>query len=619
MYRSIAYYLARLARTFDCFANILRLTAPNRGLRVGQMKRSPIRSRRVVSSTYEVCEPRQLLAGIVFTAATGEVVIGGTPNADVAQVSQANGRVTVSFEGFETRTFAASEVNSISFVGLGGDDFFENQSTIVSNAFGHGGNDTLIGGSAADRLIGNSGEDTIQGNGGDDFILAGNGDDNVDAGDGNDRVLGIRGANIIEGGLGDDLIFGGLENDVITDISGANTLVGSSGDDSIQGGSDNDIVFGGLGDDIIRGAQGDDSIYAQGGNDFISGGSGEDIVSGNDGDDVLQGAQANDRIIGGAGNDRVNFSGDLLSYDVTGRLGVALIIDDLRGPNFGLVDTVLTVEEYSFSDGVRTADETLNPSLTPRGDGVREVVYVQPIVASNSDGSNEAEFFGTSAQEADIKNRIDEIFAQADIDIEFLPTRQVNDTFINVGNGTGTRDDSDLDRIISNGDRRGLGSSDRNVVDLYFVERVPGFGNVSDNVANGLAFVGASGTAVHVGDDLVNFAEGRATVAAVTAHEIGHNLGLQHTRANNNLLSSGSSGTNLTDSQINTIFNSSISQPITSATLAVVDLPGEVFTQSTLLLPDYVQQFDSTSESGGCGGCGFCPSCTGLAGQWDFQ
>ena len=558
--------------------------------------------------TYEAYEPRRLLANVSFDA--GQVVIGGSDAIDTARVVQVSDTIVVSHQG-ETHNFAVSAVDSILFVGLGGDDFFENTTSIFAHAVGQAGNDTLIGGSGADRLIGNGGNDTITGNSGDDFILAGNGDDTVDAGAGNDRVIGVRGFNNIEAGTGNDEIFGGLETDIITAISGTNTLVGSSGDDVVTGGSGDDLIFGGLGEDFIRGVSGNDRIYAQGGNDTLSGGSGFDIVSGNDGDDVLQGEQGNDRIVGGNGTDRVNFSGSLIdNYSVTGTTNTALFINDLRGPNFGLQDTVLTVEEYSFADGTFDAAQTLNPVVNPPNTNVREVVYIQPIVVSNSDGSNEAEFFGTAAQEADIKNRIDEIFGQADIDIEFLTTREINDTFINVGTGSGTRTSGDLDRIISNGDSRGVGNPDANVIDLYFVERVPGFAEIGDNVANGLAFVGAAGAAVHVGDNLVDFSAGRQTVAEVTAHEIGHNLGLSHNNTANNLLASSGGGSDLDSGQINTILTSRLSQPsTTSGTLIEVELPGDLKLEGAVSNDDVKSD---TEISGGCGGCGVCGPCLSL-------
>jgi len=377
----------------------------------------------------------------------------------------------------------------------------------------------------------------------------------------------------------------------------------------ITGGTGADLIFGGNGDDVIRGNAGNDRIFAQDGNDQASGGSGNDVVNGNAGNDILQGAQGNDRIIGADGFDQVNFSGDLASYDVTGNT-IALTLNDLRGPNFGLEDFVLFAERFSFEDGERSASETLNPTAPPPGASVREVVRVQPIITSNSNGSNTAGFFGNAAQEADILRRIDEIFAQANIDIEFLPSRQINDTFINVGVGSGTRSSRDLDTLVSQGDARGVGNIDRNVIDLYFVERVPAFDDVSDNVANGLAFVGAGGIAMHVGDNLVDFAAGRQTIASVAAHEIGHNLGLSHVAGSTNLLSQSGRGTDLTSSQISTILRSSLSRPLTSATQAQADSQEENLVQLSGALSDSLQA-DSEVTIGGCGGCGFCVACTG--------
>ena len=507
------------------------------------------------SLDYQSMEARKLLAGIVFTAATGQVLIGGTEGDDVARVTESGSSITFDQHGFESRTFSTSEVNSIVFVGLRGDDFFENNSSINSTAYGQLGNDTLIGGSGNDRLVGNGDEDTLRGNDGDDVIVAGIGDDRVDAGAGNDRVIGVGGANVIEGGTGNDTLYGGNDSDTITDVSGDNLITGSNGDDSITGGSGADRIFGGNGDDVIFGAGGNDTIYAQGGNDTVSGGAGDDTLGGNTGDDTLQGEQGNDRIIGGAGTDRANFSGNLSSYEVTPS-GPNLRINDLRGDNFGLADLVFGGEEYSFADGVRSQDEILNPPQAA------EVITVQPIIASNDDGSNTAAFFGNAEQELEIKNRIDEIFEQADIDVEFLPAKSVNNTFINVGDFRGTRPQSDLDRIVVGGDNTGLGDPDNNVIDLYFVEIVPGFRNQANGVVNGLAFVGDSGIAVHVGDNLLGFADGREIVATVTAHEIGHNLGLPHVHGDDNLLSEEGDSTHLTQEQIDIAIASSISRPV---------------------------------------------------------
>ena len=559
MYRSIAKLARQAVRVFSISVpsdNRLGYTLVN-----SKIDRTTKRGK---SLNYQSFEPRRMLAGIDFNVATGELLLGGTNGDDVTSVTQSGDTVTANFQGFESQTFNVADVNSILFVGLRGDDFFENQTAIPSVAFGQVGNDTLIGGSGNDRLFGNGQNDVILGNGGDDFIVAGIGDDQVNAGAGNDRILGVNGTNGLAGGAGNDTIFGGNGDDTIEGGSGANFLAGNDGHDRINGGDDNDQIFGGGGDDILFGNGGSDFVFAQGGNDFLSGGAGEDVLGGNDGNDVIQGERGNDRVVGGNGNDRANFSGVLADYDVTPS-GPNLRLNDLRGPSFGLNDLAISIEEFSFDDGVRSRDETLNPTVPPAPTGptddVREVVTVQPIIASNSNGTNTAEFFGNAGQEADIKRRIDEIFAQANIDVEFLAPRTVNDTQINVGNG-GTRSTNDLNQIVSDGDLRGLGSSNRNVIDLYLVEVVPGFASVNDNTANGLAFVGSSGVALHVGDNLVDFAAGRDTIARVTAHEIGHNLGLRHVEGSNNLLSETGNSSFLVEEQIAQARASSISVPV---------------------------------------------------------
>lgn len=576
------------------------------------------------SVTYEACEQRRMLAGVLFDAATGEITIGGTNDADIALVTQVNGVVTVTHEGFATRSFAASDVNSILFVGLAGDDRFENRTAIAANAFGQLGNDTLIGGSGADQLLGNNGDDIIVGNGGDDVLVAGNGDDNVNAGAGNDLVIGVRGFNIIEGGTGDDELFGGLDTDIITDVNGTNVLVGFDGDDTITGGSGEDVIFGGSGDDVINGNEGDDQIFGQEGNDSLIGGFGADLLNGNDGDDVLEANFNDNLIIGAAGNDLVNLPGSLADFNVTGTADTVLIfenlsLDDLSSASgefaeeLDIVHTVLTAEQFSFSDGATLSpQQVLNPAINSPLANARQVVTVQPIVASNTDGSNQAPSFGNAAQEAFIKNRIDEIYAQADIDVEFLPTRFVNDTFTNVGNG-GRRSGFELFGIEQSGDAKGIGSSDPNVIDLYFLDVAPAFDDtVPEFTTVGVGGVGANISAVQVGDNALNSDFGRERIALAIAHEIGHNLGLGHTSQSGNLLTPTGEGILLNAGQVSTSLNSSFSRPITGATLAQLESPREAFLQqATLSSSNDNAQADTTSSTGGCGGCGFCIACTG--------
>lgn len=49
--------------------------------------------------------------------------------------------------------------------------------------------------------------------------------------------------------------------------------------------------------------------------------------------------------------------------------------------------------------------------------GNTQRLVVQPIIVSNANGTNTAEYFGDQEQEFDIKPMVDEIFLQANVDV----------------------------------------------------------------------------------------------------------------------------------------------------------------------------------------------------------
>lgn len=214
------------------------------------------------------------------------------------------------------------------------------------------------------------------------------------------------------------------------------------------------------------------------------------------------------------------------------------------------------------------------------------VVTIQPIVVSNSDGSNTAEYFGGTVEQAHIQDLIDQVWAQAGIDIEWLAPNYWSNTFANIGSGSpnSARSTNDLNAIVSDGDIAGVGHSDPAVLDMYFVEIAAGFTQLGDNYANGLAYVGANGSTVHVGDDLVSWSGGRETIARVVAHEIGHNLGLGHVVDTPNLMDDGEL---LNNSQISTSISSQFSLELPENQPPVVSFP----------ISDVTTSISSNSES----------------------
>lgn len=81
--------------------------------------------------------------------------------------------------------------------------------SLIENATGGSGNDTITGNSADNTLKGGGGDDTLSGLEGSDVLDAGAGADTLKGGGGADTLIGGANNDTLKGGGGDDTLFGG--------------------------------------------------------------------------------------------------------------------------------------------------------------------------------------------------------------------------------------------------------------------------------------------------------------------------------------------------------------------------------------------------------------------------
>ncbi|MFT5418903.1 MAG: hypothetical protein ACI915_005260 [Gammaproteobacteria bacterium] len=167
---------------------------------------------------------------------------------------------------------------------------------------------------------------------------------------------------------------------------------------------------------------------------------------------------------------------------------------------------------------------------------INRVVTVQMI--QTDDGTDFATLFGTGSDQTSILSLIDQIWAQAGINIEFLDPTSYSNAFAYEGTAgmMSPRPGGDFSTIRTQGALAGVNNPNPNVLDMYFVNIVPGSSLLSENSANGLASLPGKTSIVSLGMNLLDFLGGREVIAGVVAHEIGHNLGLPHISILENLM-----------------------------------------------------------------------------------
>jgi Ca2+-binding RTX toxin-like protein len=257
------------------------------------------------------------LYGLSTTTRTGDTTYGFHSNAarDTFDATQGGGPFSYTiFDSGGTDTLDYSGYAAAQLINLNWETFSNvgglvgnvsiARGTVIENAIGGIGNDTLIGNAADNILDGRAGNDTLQG------------------GAGNDRLIGRSGADTMSGGAGNDVYYADNPGDGVIENAGEGTdtvaatvsftlpgnverlVLQGSADVDGTGNSLNNIITGNSGDNLLDGGAGSDTLVGGAGIDTLAGGVGHDRFVFNSTGDTAVGAS--DSITDFATGDRID-------------------------------------------------------------------------------------------------------------------------------------------------------------------------------------------------------------------------------------------------------------------------------------------------------------------------
>ncbi len=208
-------------------------------------------------------------------------------------------------------------IDTLDYSGNGQTQTIHLNAEAFSSTGGRTGNVTIARGTLIENAIGGSGNDTIIGNSANNALTGNNGNDYLLGGGGNDTLAGGAGTNTMQGGIGDDTYILANAGDSIIELAGEGTdtiqtalaVVTMASQVELMTYTGGAVSFLGLGnaqDNGITGGTGRDNLYGRDGNDTLNDGGGgvgnEDTLIGGLGDDVY--------IVGVRGSSTVEAAGE---------------------------------------------------------------------------------------------------------------------------------------------------------------------------------------------------------------------------------------------------------------------------------------------------------------------
>lgn len=163
--------------------------------------------------------------------------------------------------------------------------FQDNAASLIENAVGGAGADTLSGNEVMNHLLGGAGRDLLDGRAGDDVLDGGTGADTLTGGTGHDRYVVDSSGDVVREvvGQGTDTLVGALAS--VTLPEAVEALVLGAGAVTGIGNALANLMNGNALANRLEGREGADLLEGRGGNDTLLGGAGADLFVLRHGDD----------------------------------------------------------------------------------------------------------------------------------------------------------------------------------------------------------------------------------------------------------------------------------------------------------------------------------------------